>query len=575
MKELKFEEYPLNVPVFEELESKFKNLMQKFKNCNTAKEQYDVMLKMGEFFDDVQTDFTIISVKHSLDTKNEEYKKAKDITDELGPMFQSLSQEYNEEVLKSKFRTELENVIGIFLFKILELNHKTFHDSIIEDLQQENKLCTEYDNLMASAEIEYEGQIYNLEQMGKFVQDKDRTIRRNSSKKVEEWMEEKEAQIADIYSKLVKLRTEMAEKLGYDSFTSLAYARMGRTDWSYEEARSYRDQILETAVPFAVKLTQQKTKRTGVERPQFYDLNFQFLDGNPTPKGDKERLVKAAQEMYDEMGTEIGSFFGKMVENNLLDLEAKSGKMNGGYMTYFPRYKMPFVFSNFNGTSGDVDVLTHEIGHAFQGYMSKDILPTEYRTPTMEECEIHSMSMEFLATPWMDKFFKEDKEKYLLGHLEEAIIFLPYGATVDEFQHWVYDNPEATHEQRCEKWREIEKKYTPFKEYEGFPFYDKGSRWMRQSHIFTSPFYYIDYTLAQVVALQFLGLMIENYKQAWEKYVKVCSLGGKHPFTELLKEANLENPFLPGTIERTFKSVERIMEKYTLDYNRKLAEVQN
>jgi M3 family oligoendopeptidase len=231
-------------------------------------------------------------------------------------------------------------------------------------------------------------------------------------------------------------------------------------------------------------------------------------------------------------------------------------------MTFFPRYKMPFVFSNFNGTAGDVDVLTHEIGHAFQGYMSRNILPNEYRDPTMEEAEIHSMSMEFFATPYMEKFFKEDEAKYLFGHLEGAINFLPYGVTVDEFQHWVYAHPTATHEERCQAWRDIEKKYTPYKNYAGFPLYEKGTRWMRQSHIFGAPFYYIDYTLAQVVALQFLGLMKKNHEKAWKKYVKVCKSGGKYPFTELLAFAKLRNPFENGSIKKTFTPVKKVLKAY-------------
>lgn len=559
---LKFNEYPLVIPNFEEIEKEFTILLSKFNDASTPEEQKNLMIEIGNLFDEIQTDFTIIAVRHSIDTRNEEHKKAKDTIDEVGPLIQSLGHKYSTSVLNSKFRNELEKLIGSFLFKKLELSAKTFDDSIIEDLQQENKLTTEYDNLIASAEIEYEGQIYNLEQMNKFVEDVDRNVRKKSSKAVENWMCEKENIFSEIYSKLILLRTSIAKKLGYESFVDLGYDRMGRTDWSSEDVKTYRKQIFETVVPISKELIKKITTRTKIDDPQFYDLNIQFLDGNAIPKGNKEYLVNAAIEMYDEMGAEIGTFFREMVELNLLDLEAKPGKMGGGYMTYFPRYKMPFIFSNFNGTSADVDVLTHEVGHAFQGYMSRNIVPNEYRDPTMEEAEIHSMSMEFFAMPWMKKFFAEDTDKYLLSHLEGTINFLPYGATVDEFQHWVYDNPDATHEERCSMWRSIEMKYTPHKKYEDFPFYERGTRWIRQSHIFTMPFYYIDYTLAQVVALQFLGLMKENYKIAWEKYVNVCSLGGKHPFTELLNNVNLDNPFLPNTIEKTFYPIKSILEEY-------------
>ena len=562
-----FEAFPLEIPKFKKIEKKFNVLLTQFEQAPSAKDQKRIMLKIGKFFDEVSTQFTIITTRHSIDTRDETYKKANDIVNEVGPLVQGLGNRYSKAVLKSKFRKELEALVGPFLFKKLDLSAKIFDEKIVAELQEENKLTTAYDALMASAQIEFDGRVYNLSQMGKFAVDKDRDVRKRSSKAVETWMASKENELADMYSKLVQLRHKMAMTLGYPSFTEMAYDRMGRTDYGPKDVAAYRKQIFEFVVPISNKLTRQQIKRIGVSAPKFYDLTMQFKDGNATPQGNKDQLVKAALTMYQDMGQEIGEFFQSMVELNLLDLEAKPGKRGGGYMTYFPRYEMPFVFANFNGTAGDVDVLTHEIGHAFQGYMSRKIKPTEYRDPTMEEAEIHSMSMEFFATPYMESFFKEDQNKYLFGHLEGAINFLPYGVTVDEFQHWVYANPNATHEQRCAQWRVLEEKYTPFKKYTGFPFYEKGTRWMRQGHIYGAPFYYIDYTLAQVVALQFLGLMKKNHAKAWKKYVKVCSLGGKLPFTQLLEKVKLKNPFIDGSIKKTFRPVKKILKAYAEKVN--------
>lgn len=559
---LKFEDFPLSIPKFPKIEKKFNLLLTQFEQAASAKEQKKLMLKLGKFFDEVSTDFTIISVRHTIDTRDETYKNANDVVDQVGPMVSGLGNRYSKAVMASKFRKELEALVGPFLFKRLEVSARTFDQKILEDLQEENKLTTQYDTVMASAQIPFDGGVYNLSQMGKFAVDKNRDIRKRASKAVETWMAEKEEELATIYSKLVTLRTSMAKKLGYPSFTEMAYDRMGRTDYGPKDVKSYRDQILDFVVPISNKLVRKQVKRIEIKGAQFYDLAIQFKDGNATPKGDKDYLVNAALKMYTNMGEEIGAFFKEMVDRNLLDLEAKPGKRGGGYMTFFPRYKMPFVFSNFNGTAGDVDVLTHEIGHAFQGYMSRNIQPNEYRDPTMEEAEIHSMSMEFFATPYMKDFFKEDENKYLFGHLEGAINFLPYGVTVDEFQHWVYANPTATHEERCKQWRAIEKKYTPYKKYTGFPLYEKGTRWMRQAHIYGAPFYYIDYTLAQVVALQFLGLMKKNHEKAWKKYVKVCKSGGKYPFTELLAVSKLRNPFEQGSIKKTFTPVKKLLKLY-------------
>ena len=260
--------------------------------------------------------------------------------------------------------------------------------------------------------------------------------------------------------------------------------------------------------------------------------------------------------MYEDLSKETGEFFKFMQENHLMDLVAKKGKAGGGYCTFIEDYKAPFIFSNFNGTSGDIDVLTHEAGHAFQVYSSRHFEIPEYYWPTYEACEIHSMSMEFFTWPWMDLFFKEDTDKYKFSHLSDALLFLPYGVSVDEFQHWVYENPEATPKERKLQWREIEKKYLPHKDYEGNDYLENGGFWQRQGHIYNSPFYYIDYTLAQICAFQFWKRSRENQEEAWADYVKLCKLGGSMSFTKLVEAANLISPFEDGCVESVVGEIE-------------------
>jgi len=559
---MKLEQFPLVIPNIEAIKQEFETLLKSFEAAPAAADQKKVIDAIVKLADEVTNQFTVISVRYTQDTRVEAYQKAQDASDEMAPLFQELYNRYQKALVKSRFRSELEKTLGTFLFKKIELSLKAFDPKIIGELQQENKLTSQYAKTLASAQIPFEGGVYNLSQMGKFVEALDRNTRKKAAQAVAGWFGEHEEELAKIFDDLVHLRHQMARKLGYDNFIPLAYARMGRTDYGPSEVQSYRDQVRKAVVPLSKKLVKRQAARIGIKNPLFYDLNLNFTSGNPTPKGDKEYLVKAAAAMYDEMSPDIGAFFKLMVEKHMLDLEARPGKQGGGYMTYFPKYRIPFVFSNFNGTSGDVDVLTHEIGHAFQGYSSRRIKLPEYRDPTMEEAEIHSMSMEFFAWPWMERFFKEDKEKYLYTHLASAINFLPYGVTVDEFQHFVYENPDAGHAARCAKWREIEKKYTPYKKYTGFPLYEKGTRWMRQSHIYQVPFYYIDYTLAQVVAFQFLTLMEEDRPLAWKRYVKLCKLGGSYPFTELLKKAKLKNPFKQGTIARTVRKLDAILARF-------------
>jgi M3 family oligoendopeptidase len=307
------------------------------------------------------------------------------------------------------------------------------------------------------------------------------------------------------------------------------------------------------------ELTSRKAKRLNIENPKSYDLALSFLTGNPTPKGDRKWQVDIAKKMYDEMSSETSEFFNFMLDRELLELDSRKGKQGGGYCTYISEHRSPFIFANFNGTSHDVDVLTHEAGHAFQVYQSRDLFP-EYRWPTMEAAEIHSMSMEFLAWPWIDKFFEKDTDKYKFNHLAGAVSFLPYGVLVDEFQHGIYEKPDMTPGERKTLWRTLEKKYMPFKDYGDDEFLEKGTFWYRQGHIFGAPFYYIDYTLAQICAFQYWIEHQKNPKKALESYIKLCSLGGSKSFLGLLKSAKLENPFVKGTVKRIVKPIKKYLD---------------
>ncbi len=546
----RFEEMKYHRPNLKQIEGQYEKLIQEFEGAVTFQEQNQALKKLFKLEDKISTDFTLIQIHYSIDTRNKKYQKDQEYIDEISPMIESLENRFSVALIHAKFREELEKKWGSHLFKMAEISLKCFDEKIIPELQEINRLCSEYTKVMASAQIPFRGKVYTLAQLGKFVSDKDRETRKEAAFAQEKFFEEKDEVIGNIYDQLVKLRTTCARKLGYKNFVEMGYYSLGRTDYDAEMVRKYREQIFQDLVPFTNKLFKAQIKMNGTKKPLWFDYNLNFEDGNALPKGDRNYLVENAQKMYHDLSEETDFFFRLMNENHLMDLEAKEGKAPGGYMTYIPKYKVPFIFSNFNGTSGDVDVLTHEFGHAFQGYMSRNIPCPSYRMPTLEACEIHSMSMEFLTHPWMHLFFKEDTEKYLYSHTADAIKFIPYGVTIDEFQHWVYENPEATHQERCAKFREIEKKYLPHRKYDGAPVFEKGGWWMKQTHVFGSPFYYIDYTLAQVVAFEFFNEDRKNHDKAWKKYVRLCKLGGKYPFTELLKRAHLKNPFEEGMVKK-------------------------
>lgn len=353
----------------------------------------------------------------------------------------------------------------------------------------------------------------------------------------------------------------MAQKLGFANFVEMGYARMTRTDYDAEMVANFRVQVQDEIVPVATKLRERQQRRIEVETLKFYDENFTYQTGNPTPKGDAEWIIEKGKLMYKELSEETDEFFTYMIENNLMDLLSKKGKESGGYCAYLPEYGSPFIFSNFNGTSGDIDVLTHEAGHAFQVYQSRHLAVPEYAFPTMEAAEIHSMSMEFFAWPWMEHFFKEDTEKYKFAHLADSILFIPYGVAVDEFQHFVYANPEATPAERKLYWSKLEKRYLPHRNYDGNAYLEAGGFWQRQSHIYQVPFYYIDYTLAQICALQFWKRMNDDQQAAWQDYLNLCQKGGSLSFLELVKVAGLRSPFEDGCVASVIGEIEGWLEE--------------
>ena len=558
----KFSQMKFKKPDLKKIERDCDAIINEFTSAETFEAQNKALKKMFKYSQHLYTNFSIAYVKYTCDTQDPQNVANQELIDEISPLIGVFSNRFNKALVSSKFRPELEAKWGKHLFNMVECQLETFDEKIVPELQEINKLSSEYTKLMAAAKIEFRGETYNLSQMGKFSTSPDRKTRKEAAIASSKFFEDNFDKIGEIYDKLVKTRHAMALKLGYENFIELGYKSLTRTDYNADDVKGYREQIYTDLVPLTNKLFKEQAKRLKIRNPQAYDYNIMFLSGNATPKGDRDYLVDKASKMYAELSPETDAFFTFMKENELLDLETRQGKAGGGYMTYFPDYKAPFIFSNFNGTSGDVDVLTHEVGHAFQGYMSRYISCPDYHMPTAEACEIHSMSMEFIAHPWMEYFFNEEADKYRYSHTVDALTFIPYGVAVDEFQHFVYENPEITHEERCAKWREIEKKYLPHKKYDHTPVLERGGYWMRQGHIFGTPFYYIDYTLAQVVAFQFFNEARRDHGKAWRKYVKLCKMGGKYPFTELLKRANLKNPFVAGTVKNTVKPLKRYLKEF-------------
>ena len=559
----KFQDMVYQRPDYDKLFGEMKTLLGSMENAGSADELLKAMAELDKKGRYLSTQSSLCYVRYTINTKDAFYAAEKDVLDRESPRFGEISSEAARIVLESPFRQDVAAKYGEHLLEKYEVQRKVFKLEILDDLAEENKLKSEYQTLMASAEIEFEGETRNLSGMTPFMMSPDRDVRRRANQAHWGWMAGQMDKLDSLYDQLVKVRDRIGKKLGYENFIPVAYARMGRTDWNQQDAKAYRDQIVESVVPLTQKLYKEQAARLGISDMKNYDYNLMFLTGNPTPKGEEGYLVEQAGIMYDELSPETSEFFRFMTGAGLMDLTTRPGKANGGYMTFFPDYKAPFIFSNFNGTAGDVDVLTHEAGHAFQGYLQRDVELSDLADYTSEVAEIHSMSMEFFTHPWMKRFFKEDTTKYYYSHVVSALNFLPYGASVDELQEWVYENPEATPEERRRKYREIERKYLPHIDYDGLEYLENGGRWQKQLHLYMYPFYYLDYTLAQVCALQYFIMDMEDHENAWASYMAVCRESGRTPFKKLVPKHGLRSPFEPGAIAAITPKLEQYLD--TLD----------
>ncbi|WAH37736.1 M3 family oligoendopeptidase [Alicyclobacillus dauci] len=554
---MKFNEMHYERPDMQQVEEKFSELLHQFNSAKSADEQKRVMEDINSLRSHFMTMSTLASIRNSIDTRDAFYRDEKAYFDEVTPTFEHLETLFRGAITSSQYRKELEAAFGAHLFRLADLAVQFFSPEIIEDMKQNNQLVTEYNALVASAKIPFDGKELTLSQLGKYVNVPDRSVRKAANEARYEFFAAHEAQFDDIYDRMVKLRTQMARKLGYDNFVKMGYARMNRTDYGPTEAAAFRKQVKDLIVPLAEKLRERQRERIGVDTLHYYDTALNFPSGNPEPKGDADWIVENGRKMYHELSPETDEFFAFMADNDLLDLLSKEGKRVGGYCDIIPEEKAPFIFANFNGTAHDVTVLTHEAGHAFQAYSSRNYPVPEYLFPTSEAAEIHSMSMEFFTWDWMNLFFNEDTEKFKFYHLSDSVTTIPYLVSVDEFQHFVYENPDATPAERKAAWRDIERKYLPHRNYAENEYLERGGYWHQQLHIFNYPFYYIDYALAQICALQFWKKMHDNREAAWKDYLHLCKLGGTMSFVDLVREANLISPFEDGCVKSVIGEIEK------------------
>ncbi len=555
---VKISEIVYTRPDRRELLDKLADFRLRFRAAQNVDEFYEVHEQYKKFDEEVGTNVRIAFIRFTQDTRNEFYAAEQDYLDEISPEIAVANAEIARCYLDSPYRKQLEKRFPKVMFVNLQMAADSADPRIISEQIEENKLTTQYSKLMSGIVIDFNGEKLPMSGISKYFTSADRDLRRRAYTAWGQAIEDNKAALDELYDKLVKVRTAMGRKLGFDGYSPLGYMRMQRNCYGKEEIAEFRANVLKYLVPLATEIRAKVGRDLGLGKQYLYDMDV-YTAQEPKPIGTPKQMFAAASRMYNEMSPETGKLFDAMVESECFDVMSREGKEAGGYCEGLPAYKLPFIFSNWNGSAGDVDVLTHEFGHALEFYKSFFIDSEFLSSVSMETAEVHSMSMEFLAYPWIDLFFGDKTPQYKLAHIGGAVTFIPYGTIVDCFQQTCYDNPDMTPAERNQLYNSLEKQFLPYMTTEGLPALQDGRRWQRQAHIFQSPFYYIDYCLAQFTALQFLALSQKDYKATFDKYVRFLDFGGTKTFTELLDECGLLSPFEEESFKLVVASCKQIL----------------
>lgn len=549
IKRMKFSDIPYKRPSIDLFKSNFEVVLNQFQNAESFEQHDRSLLEMQDLLDQIYSKEQLCGIRFDNNTTDTALEKEVAFVRSIMPQVRSLNNKLYTALSESNYREELANKWGQHILTIADFESTSFAPNIMGDLEEEGKLKGQYNKLVGGAQIDFEGKTVTLPGLGKYRSHRDRNLRKKSFLAQWKFFEKHQEEFDDIYDQLIRVRHSMAQKLGYKNYVELSYRWMRRFDYDAKMVKNFRNQIANDVVPLDLACKERQARRLGLEKLEAYDVGIHFNSGNPQPKGTPEEILLKARKMYRELSEETAVFFDMLLDHDLIDVVNRPGKSARAYCWHISDLKYPYIFANFNGTLRDIGVLTHEAGHGFQYFESRNFPLRNYREPQAETAEIHSMAMEYLTYPWMKDFFQEDTEKYFFVHLNRSIVSLGLTCAIDHFQEIVYSNPGFSADERSAAYLEVQDRYTPFRKSNLTPYLASGRQWQVIPHLYSAPFYSIDYALAQICALQFWKKSEDNREEAWSDYLKLCQAGGSASFLSLLKMVNLRSPFEEGTVK--------------------------
>ncbi|HTL18501.1 MAG TPA: M3 family oligoendopeptidase [Patescibacteria group bacterium] len=414
---------------------------------------------------------------------------------------------------------------------------------------EEAKLSQQYQKLSGSLTVNFRGEEKTLVQMGKYLEETDRSLRKESWELVSQRRLLEADKFDDIFDRLVALRQQIAKNAGYDNYRDYAFRKMGRFDYTPADCERFHRAVETEVMPVICELHAKRRARLGLDRLRPWDLTVDPLNRPPLrPFEVVDQMVTRTQEIFKQLDPELSSGFQQMQDLRLLDLGNRKGKAPGGYQSSLPEARAPFIFMNAIGVQRDVETILHEAGHAFHAMATRDEDLYAYRGAPIEFCEVASMSMELLGNEFLEKFYPPaDADRARRTHLEGIMSIFPWIASVDAFQHWIYTHHGHTRTDREAAWLDLMDRFGGEVDWSGHDA-ARAKLWHRQLHIFIHAFYYIEYGIAQLGALQVWSNSRRNRKQALDSYKSALRLGGSRPLPELFAAAGCKFEFTRSTL---------------------------
>jgi oligoendopeptidase F len=504
-------------------------------------------------------------IRMTCDTENKELEAAFTFfVMEIQPRIQPYADRLNRKMIASPFLSELDKDQYYTYIRSVKKSIELFREENIPLQAEVSVIAQQYGVLTGKMTIEVEGKEYTLQQAAKFLENPERSVREQVYFKIQERrIQDKEA-LNEMFTTLIQKRHQIAQNAGFANYRDYKFVEMGRFDYTKEDCFQFHEAARTHILNIVNFLYDRKRQKLGLEMLRPWDLDAEPAGIEPlTPFKTPDELVEKTIDCFRKLNPFFADCLVKMREMGRLDLESRKGKAPGGYNCPLEETGAPFIFMNAAGQMHDVTTMVHEGGHAVHSFLAHPLPLTSFKQYPMEIAEVASMAMELMSMEYWDTFFdnEEDLRRAKEHQLERVVTIFPWIATIDKFQHWVYENPEHTIEERAETWRSIMNEYTPINlDVSGLEEYRKWG-WQRQLHLFEVPFYYIEYGIAQLGAIGLWKQFKENKEAAIANYISALELGGTKTLPQLYEAAGLKFDFTPDYISELMLFVHDELEK--------------